>query len=342
MSFVAAPMVPGVLHDAATRSAAAWADAHRGLSSMWDDAQQLGWDGLLVPEDLGGSGGTLHDLAAIAEAVGAQGLSLPVAERCGAAPLLLIEAARRHPAAAELVGQLAAQEAQVAWLQPATRGEGQFVVEALPATHYLAVRPGGDRLRVCHAARMPAPLRQWRAVDGLPVAAYDCDALPWSEMPELGPAGGEATACTLASLVGCIESVSAMGALVTHTTTHLNQRTQFGMALSSFQVLRHKVVDMYVKYEVGRGLVLDCMERAAHDLGAVTRDVQLAHLYLSDAGRHCAEAAVQLHGAIGMSEELPVSRVCKRLLATEFRHGDALRHAQQLTADLRGRALASA
>jgi alkylation response protein AidB-like acyl-CoA dehydrogenase len=71
----------------------------------------------------------------------------------------------------------------------------------------------------------------------------------------------------------------------------------------------------------------------------VRRDVQLAHFYVSDAGRFVGETAIQLHGAIGMSEELPVSRLYKRLLATEFRHGDGLLQAQRLTTALRSHAL---
>lgn len=341
MSFTTMPMFPGLLFDAASRFAA---DQPRDvpLVPAWEAARELGWDGLLVPEPLGGAGGTLHDLGAIAEALGAHGLALPIAERCGAAPLLLIAASAANRNASELAQGLASQTVQPAWLQADARAGGQFVAEDFPATHHLAVTPGRGKLVAFSAAQLPAPLKRTRGVDGVVLNAWSPESLPWHEAVPLGDEPATADALALATLVGCVQSVAAIGALLAQTTTHLNQRTQFGVALSSFQVLRHKVVDIYVKYEASRGLVLDCLDRAAHDLAAVRRDVQLAHLYVSDAGRFAGETAVQLHGAIGMSEELPVARLCKRLLATEFRHGDGLLQSRRLTEALRPNALSLA
>ncbi len=338
MSYTTTPMCPGLLHDAAARFAA---DQPRDAepAQLWTGARALGWDGLLVPESLGGAGGTLHDLAAIAEALGAHGLALPVAERCGAAPLLLVAAASAGDTARELAQGLAAQTVQLTWLQPDARS-ATVMTDDLPATHYLAVMPQRHALVAFTASDLPPPQRT-RAVDGMTLAAWPVSTLPWDRAVALGDASQVDAATTLATLTACVQGVAALGALVTQTTTHLTQRSQFGVALSSFQVLRHKVVDLYVKYEAARGLVLDALERAAHDLAAVQRDVQLAQLYVSDAGRHCGETAVQLHGAIGMSEELPIARLCKRLLALEFRHGDALLQSRRLTDELRPRALAS-
>lgn len=333
MSFTTTAMFPGLLFDTATRFAAD--------QPTWATARELGWDALLVPEPLGGAGGTLHDLGAIAEALGARGLALPTAERCGAAPMLLIEASPSNGAARELAQGLASQTVQPAWLQPDARAGGQLVAEDLPATHYLAVATDG-RLVAFTAEQMPAALARTRGVDGVTRAAWSPASLPWTQGVPLSDAPAVADAATLSTLVGCIQSVAAIGALIEQTATHLNQRSQFGVLLSSFQALRHKLVDMYVKYEASRGLVLDCVDRAAHDLAAVRRDVQLAHFYLSDAGRFAGEAAIQLHGAIGMSEELPVARLYKRLLANEFRHGDGLLQARRLTDALRPTALPAA
>lgn len=335
--FIATPMFPGMLFDAAARFAADLDDS-QDLPARWESARALGWDGLLVPEAFDGSGGTLHDLAAIAEALGTHGRVLPLAERCGAAPLLAIAAATAGDAAArELVQGLATQAVQPGWLQADARS-GEFTAEDLPATHWLALAPGSGALVVFDASAVPAPTARRRRVDGLPTAAWSPDALPWQGAVRLSSSPAAAEAATLATLVDAVQSVAAIGALITHTTTHLEQRSQFGVVLSSFQALRHRVVDMYVKYEAARGVVLDCLERAALDLAAVHHDVQLAHLYVSDAGRFVGEAAVQLHGAIGMSEELPVARLCKRLLAIEFRHGDALQQSHTLTDVLRRRA----
>jgi alkylation response protein AidB-like acyl-CoA dehydrogenase len=115
------------------------------------------------------------------------------------------------------------------------------------------------------------------------------------------------------------DTVAALAALIQRTVAHLQERRQFGVALASFQVLRHRTADMYVRFLGARGLLV-------HALGE--------HQGAAGAGpaRACAEAAIQMHGGMGMSEEVLATRLAQRLLASEFRYGDRLHHAMHLHA----------
>jgi alkylation response protein AidB-like acyl-CoA dehydrogenase len=124
--------------------------------------------------------------------------------------------------------------------------------------------------------------------------------------------------------------VAALAALIRHTVSHLKERHQFGVALSSFQALRHRTADMYVRYLAARGLLVHAF--AEHDRMApdLSRTLQLMKVSLAESARACAEAAIQMHGGMGMSEEVLATRLAQRLITSEFRYGDRLLHSARL------------
>ncbi len=104
------------------------------------------------------------------------------------------------------------------------------------------------------------------------------------------------------------------------------------MALSTFQALRNRTADMYVRYLGARGLLMHAFseyERVAPDL---SRTLSLMKVSLAETARTCAEGAIQMHGGMGMSEEVLATRLAQRLLTSEFRYGDRLLHTARLLA----------
>jgi alkylation response protein AidB-like acyl-CoA dehydrogenase len=343
-----------MLLDAASRFAQDHA-ASKDLAGG-DPIQQMGWACTLVPEAFGGVGGTMADLAAVVEGLAAQGLQLPVIESCAVVPLALqaardagarwLEAvceasARLAPltSLAAPLDQIAVQATQldIGW---ELSGEVQGVDASLAATHYLvpALLPGSGEIAlfVLEAARVGAPSARYRTMEGRQAADFGLArlAVPAGACIARGP---EAEAALLhagdaALLLTAVDSVAALATLIEQTVVHLKERRQFGVALSSFQVLRHRTADMYVRYLGARGLLMQALQEYESGAAGLRRTLGLMKVSLAETARACAEAAIQMHGGMGVSEEVLATRMAQRLLASEFRYGDRLTHASRLLA----------
>ena len=128
----------------------------------------------------------------------------------------------------------------------------------------------------------------------------------------------------------CAEAVGCMQYLLDATVAYTRTRVQFDRPLSANQVLRHRMVDMAIQVEEGRAMAL----RAAFNVQASpalrTREVSGAKLKISRAARFVAENAIQLHGAMGVTEELAVGAYARRLLAFEKTLGTVAEHERRL------------
>lgn len=328
MPFEPAPMLPGDAHEAALRFARAveqeLAPLHDAaaraacLERHWAALLELGWAGTLVPEDAGGAGGTLLELAALAEGAGALALPLPLAACCAVAPTLLA-------GQDALLADLAA-----ARMQPCVALDGAFTV----ADGHVTGRALGVETppRPTHALLVVAGALHLLALDAPGVGFVRHERIDGRLTLDLNVQGAATTllvadaavlaarARDLGALLSCVEAVAAMGTLLQQTIGYLLQRQQFGAPLASFQALRHRVAEMYVAYRNLGGLV-----RAALDQPD-WRSIAFAKLRLGEAGRFVAEQAIQVHGGMGMTEELPATRLARRILMAEFEYGD--RHAQ--------------
>jgi alkylation response protein AidB-like acyl-CoA dehydrogenase len=131
----------------------------------------------------------------------------------------------------------------------------------------------------------------------------------------------------------CAESVGIMQALLQATAQYLRTRQQFGQPLGSFQALQHRVADMVVHLEQARSMsFLAAMRCRSSDLGVRRRALSAAKVIIGQAGRFIGQQAVQLHGGMGMTEELSVSHLFRRLSAAELMFGDTDTHLQKFGA----------
>jgi len=127
-------------------------------------------------------------------------------------------------------------------------------------------------------------------------------------------------------LAVCAEAVGAMEVLYKDTVEYTQQRVQFDHPLADFQVLQHRMVDMFVEYEQSKSLLYRAtMEVTAGAPGAARTVHALKHL-VGKAAIFVGESAVQLHGGMGMTEELRIGHYFKRLLAIDMQFGNADHH----------------
>ena len=343
MSFQAATMFPGDLFDAASRFAGdAGAGGPSALPAAWALAVQMGWPALLLPEALGGPGGSLADLGAVIEGSARQALALPLVRRCAQVPALLMalgelgQATLRALAAGEVDIDLPDGSGLVVTAAAGgsvrVSGALELLDLALPASHRLVVA-GGFALLIPDGL-LPAPSARHLAIDGRRWADVQLDGLdlPASAVLARGPvvAAAAQAGTDLAALATAIEMAATLGAMVEHVITYLLQRQQFGTALATFQVLRHRVVELYVDHENACALLARMVGDTLASGQLSSRDAALAKLYLNPVARRAAEASIQLHGGMGMTAELPATRLARRLIVAEFENGDR----QQLLARL--------
>lgn len=173
-------------------------------------------------------------------------------------------------------------------------------------------------------------LRGYRTVDDRRAAdivldgvRLPADALLGEEgraWPSLDQARDEGAAAICSEAVGCMRKVLA------DTVEYCKQRQQFGVPIGSFQVLAHRMVDMHIEVEQAFAAVLLAVLHLEDDATVRARSVSAAKATVGRAARFVGQQAVQLHGGMGMTEELAIGHYFKRLTAMQFEFGTTDHH----------------
>ena len=186
--------------------------------------------------------------------------------------------------------------------------------------------PQGVTLFIVEALDERIQGKAYPLIDGsrvLDIRFDDLEVGPESVLGTIDQAGSfidcvqdRATACICAEALGILEVVHEM------TMDYLRQRRQFGSALSQFQALQHRAVDMFVTLEETRSLVIYAAGKAWSDNAYDrARAVSAAKALVNRSSQFIARQAIQLHGGMGMTQELPLSDYVRRLLAIELTFG---------------------
>ena len=130
----------------------------------------------------------------------------------------------------------------------------------------------------------------------------------------------------------CAEAVGAMEMLYKSTVDYTQERVQFDHPLSDFQVLQHRMVDMFVEYEQCKSLLFRATMEAASGADSAQRTIHALKHLVGKSGLFIGENAVQLHGGMGMTEELAIGHYFKRLLVIDSQFGNADYHLEQFAA----------
>jgi alkylation response protein AidB-like acyl-CoA dehydrogenase len=324
---------------AAAKTGAGWQpEIWRGF------ADELGILGATLPETLGGIGGGPVELMVITEALGHALVVEPYVDTVVVAGGLLSRSGGR--AATSVLEEIAAGTAivVVAAAEPESttaerdgddwvlRGTKAVVVSAPLATHLLvtARTASGISLFLVEAGAAGIEAHDYRTIDDrrasdlvLDGVRLPPDALLGEEgqaWPSLEQARDEGAAAVCSEAVGCMRKVLA------DTVEYCKQRQQFGQPIGSFQVLQHRMVDMYMEVEQAVAAVYLAVLNLQADPATRARAVSAAKATVGRAARFVGQQAVQLHGGMGMTEELAIGHYFKRLTAMQYEFGSTDQH----------------
>ena len=298
--------------------------------SVWQSIADLGWLGVLVPEERGGLDAGFGDMAQLVYAWGRACAPEPlVATGVLAARALVLGKgpARNRLLEALVTGEcipaLAAGEGAVTWAKGQLNGARRFAVPA-HADGFLVQTDQG----LCWVERDAAGVKidHERRADGSHAAWLHLSMVDASEDHRVSEDDGAARRATdEARVMAAVEMSGMMQAMLELTLEYLRTREQFGKPIGSFQALQHRAVDLYIAAEVAR----DVAQAACDSLDAGLSDDALvltasrAKARAGDALDRIARESVQLHGAIGFTDEYALSLYVNRALTLSAWLGNA-------------------
>mgnify|MGYP000308287674 CR=1 FL=1 len=263
---------------------------------------QLGLGGLTLPEDQGGFGGGATEIALVMADLG---------------PALAGADWLSHAAACAALGEgadLATGQQRAALVSRSTaaslpdlrdgnriEGTARLVAGAAAADLFVVALAAG--LLVVPRAAAGLSIEPGQLHDGSAVADLHFAGVMGTPLK-----GDPAIADGLVRIGRCAEAVGLMQRMLADTAGYLGQRRQFGAPIASFQALRHRLADMQLIALQAQALT----EVAV--ISAAASDIAAACIAVRDAARQVGEGAVQLHGAMGLTEELRLGARFKRLL----------------------------
>ena len=220
-------------------------------------------------------------------------------------------------------------------------GEKAAVISA-PWTDYLIVsaRTSGDRhdrggvsLFVVDRRAANLHLQTFKTIDGRRAAEISLRDVRGQLLGREGDGVTALEACRDRAIGAlCAEAVGAMGELNSVTLEYSRTRKQFGTTIGSFQVLQHRMVDMFIAHQEALSLMQHLNLGISAGEAGVARLASGAKSKIGYAGRFIADQAVQLHGGMGMTDELNVGHYFKRISSINIQFGDpafhVLRYAQ--------------
>ncbi|PWF47705.1 acyl-CoA dehydrogenase family protein [Massilia glaciei] len=324
--------------------------------AAWATLAELGMTALPVPEEQGGFNGSAVDMFVVMQELGRGLVVEPYF-----ATVLGAEFLRRGGGHASLLEQVAGGELKLACAlgekqsrhdlcdiaTTATLEAGGYVLNgrknvvlhgAQAGSLIVSARSGGAQrdadgisLFVLPAATAGVRVTDYRTLDGQRAADIVFDGVRVGADALVGGAGGgwsvlEAAADYGAGLL-CAEALGAMEAIFEATLEYLKTRSQFGVPIGKFQALQHRMADMYIHLEQARSMaLLAAVKLGGDDANERRRAVSAAKFRVGQALKFVGQQAVQLHGGMGVTDELPAAHHFKRLTMIELTLGDSDHH----------------
>ena len=335
--------------------------------AIWKQLVDLGLTALPLPEEQGGFGGTAVDMLLVMQELGRGLMAEPYFATVFAAEFIkrlgnasqkaLLESVANG--SVRLAAALGERESRFDLMDVATTAlasDSGFVVSGRKAvvpfgaqvdmliisarTSPASAKGGAISLFVVDACAKGVARRDFRSLDGTRVAeiefenvALGADAL----LGELGAAGAiiDAVADYGVALL-CAEAVGAMEALNAATLEYAKTRKQFGEPIARFQVLQHRMVEMFMHLEQARSMAyLAAVKVDSADPCERRRAASAAKVRIGQAARYIGQQAVQIHGGMGVTNELPAAHLFKRLTMIELTLGDTDHHLARFVAESR-------
>lgn len=189
----------------------------------------------------------------------------------------------------------------------------------------------GISLFICDLNAAGISYRDYRTVDGFRAADITLSQVQVPSSNLLGAEGKGWEILDAASDYGiclvCAEAVGVMEVIFDATLEYMKTRQQFGVPIGKFQALQHRMADMFMELEQARSLAtLAAVKVSASDIEERRRTISAAKVRIGQAARFIGQQAVQLHGGMGVTNELPAAHMFKRLTMIEYILGDTDHH----------------
>lgn len=324
-------------------------------SRLWSTFAKQGWLGVLVPEELGGSGLGVYEMAAIAEGLGGIAAALPYSG-CAVMTSITLAGCGHLEAGTHLTALMEGSTSYaLAWQEQAFR-EQRPIAGTLPTTtlvdgrvsgvkqlivtdgapdHYivLAQENGNPTLCLVAAGATGTLVQTQTAVDG---THYQTLMLREAPVVQVLLAGMPAAflcdhAIETGTLAASAELYGVMSAALKLTLEYLRTRVQFGRPIGAFQALQHRAADLFIQKDLSYSVLNEALNVVDKDVRDTERQTRVARAKArcSDAALRIVKDAVQLHGAIGYTDEYDLSCFVKRamVLASWLGNGTAHRRA---------------
>ncbi|MDY6829425.1 MAG: acyl-CoA dehydrogenase family protein [Pseudomonadota bacterium] len=324
---------------------------------LWKQYAELGWLGIALPEEFGGYGGGAVETMLVMEPFGSAMVLEPYLSTVvlGANAVLFAGSDEQKKAllsqvvAGELMLSLAYAEQGSGYALEDVQtkataagdgyrldGEKVVVFNAPSADKFIvSARTSGNRmdeagisLFVVDAGAEGVELRDYNTMDGGRAANLRLTHAPAELL------GGEGEGFEVldrvidtATAALCAQALGAMNSAFQKTLEYIKTREQFGVPIGSFQVLQFRAVDMFMAVEASRSMVyMVNMEVANEDVAARRKAVSAAKAYVGKYARAVAQDAVQMHGGVGMTEELDIGHYFRYLTLFCQTFGDTDHH----------------
>jgi alkylation response protein AidB-like acyl-CoA dehydrogenase len=318
----------------------------------WRALAELGLTALPVPAEQGGFDGTAVDMLVVMQALGRALVIEPYwATMVGA------EALRVAGGQAALLEKIATGDARLAtaFTEPHSR-YNLFDIETTATPHGDAYQVDGAKVVVLHGAQadywivparrdgIPAlfliertapgvEVSDYRTIDGMRAASLVFRATP---AVALGPVPTGAAlleqVADYGALLLCAEALGVLDALNHATLDYTKTRQQFGVPIARFQALQHRMVDMLIHTEQARSITYLAAVKYASPPAQRQQAVSAAKARVGQAARFVGQQAVQLHGGMGMTDEMVAAHLFKRLTIIETTLGDTDYHLARFAA----------
>jgi alkylation response protein AidB-like acyl-CoA dehydrogenase len=321
-------------------------DNARYAPALWAEMAEAGYAGLLLPETEGGVGFGAIGAGLIAEQIGHVLAASPLLSSALATEILLTSGDEAQKA---LLSEIAAGELIVAFAIDEGRrhdpehfalragadgggyvldGEKRFVIDGGIADKFIvaAITDAGPALFLVDAAAAGVAVSPLSLVDSRNAADLKFSGVRVSAGALIGTAGGAAPVITRALDIGrallAAELLGMAQEAFDRTIAYLKEREQFGVKIGSFQALQHRAARMYCSLELGRGVVLKALRALDEKDPAASLLASLAKAVLTKTARDVLNEATQMHGGIGVTDDIDIGLFFKRVRVAGDTFGD--------------------
>lgn len=324
----------------------------------WRAFAELGLLALPVPQAQGGFDGGPVDMLVVMQELGRALVVEPYWATAAGIEALRLAAEKGSAFASELLERAAGGEIRlaVAFHEPharydlfdmrtsanrdgdriALQGTKSMVQHGAQADHWIVpARIDGEvALFIVGKDAANVDITEYRTIDGQRAATLVFNGTPATRLD-----GRDTGAATLeriadyATFLLCAEALGALDALHHATVEYTKERQQFGMPIARFQALQHRMVDMLIHIEQARSITYLAAARCTSDDAATrAQAISAAKARVGQAARFVGQQAVQLHGGMGMTNELPAAHWFKRLSIIDTMLGDVDHHLARFAA----------